>query len=129
MVADADDLALFQNDDAVGVEHCADALRDDEGRCVLSAVLERGAERCVGFVVERGEGVVKDVDLRLAADRAGDREPLLLAAGEVRAALRDRTVAALGQFVYELAALRRGDRRGDVVVRRRGAAVFAVCDV
>ena len=45
--------------------------------------------------VERGETVVEDVDIRVASDRAGDREALFLTAGDVRTALRDRVLVSL----------------------------------
>ena len=55
---------------------------------------QRGAQPGVGGEVERRERVVEQVDLGLADQRPGDREPLPLAAGDVRAALRDRRVEA-----------------------------------
>ena len=78
MLADADHPAVVEHDDAVGVDDGADALRDHEHRGVGRLGLERGAQPGVGDEVERREAVVEDVDVGLAHDRPGDREPLLL---------------------------------------------------
>ena len=62
---------------------------------VASAVscLQRRAQPGVGLEVQGREAVVEDVDLGLADQRAGDGQPLLLAAGDVGAALRDHRTA------------------------------------
>ena len=51
----------------------------------------------LGLVVERAGGLVEDEDGRVAQQRTGDRQPLLLAAGEPVAAGADDRVVALGQ--------------------------------
>ena len=51
---------------------------------------ERRAQPCLGREVERRERVVEQVDCRVAQQRARDREPLALAARDVRPALGDR---------------------------------------
>ena len=63
----------------------ADALRDDDlrRRSVVQADLLTQAR--VRLVVERARGIVQHEDLRAAGQRAGDQQPLLLPAGQVRA--------------------------------------------
>ena len=56
-----------------------DALGDDDHRRVVSLIAQRRSEHLVCLEVQRGEAVVEDEDLRLAHDRAGDRQPLTLA--------------------------------------------------
>ena len=73
MRADADHPSVVEDDDAVGVDDGADALRDDEHGGVRGFALERGAQLRVGREVERREAVVEDVDVRLADDRARNR--------------------------------------------------------
>ena len=58
---------------------------------------ERLLDRALGLDVERARGLVEDEHGRVAQDRAGDRDALLLAAGEAEAALADDGVVALGQ--------------------------------
>ena len=74
---------------------------------VASAELpvERGPEPSVRRDVERREAVVEDVDRGALDERPGDREPLALAAGDVRAALGDRRLEAALHLLDEVAAL------------------------
>ena len=88
--ADAHEPAVVEHDDLVGVDDARDPLRDDDHGRLAGDRAQRCPQPRVGGEVERGERVVEQVDLRSADDRAGDREPLALAAGEVGAALGDR---------------------------------------
>ena len=74
----------------------------------LGEVVERLLHGALGAGVEGAGGLVEEQDGRVAQDRPGDRDALLLAAGEPVAALADDGVVALGQ-------------RGDEVVDARGA--------
>ena len=78
---------------------------------------QRRAQPRVGAEVERRERVVEQVDLRLPHERARDREPLALAAGDVRAALGDRRVRPLRHRRDEVARLRDLEERA--TARRR----------
>src|SRR5262249_11203013 len=69
------------------------------------------------LAVEVARRLVHDEDLRVPDDRPRDRDPLALAAREVRAALADRRVVPLGELLYELVRAR-GLRRGDDLVER-----------
>ena len=68
MRADADDAPFVEDDDAVGGDDRADALRDDEHRGVGGFGPQRGAQPGVGGEVERREAVVEDVDVGPADD-------------------------------------------------------------
>src|SRR6478609_5681067 len=59
-----------------------------------------------GGEVERGEGVVEQVDVGPLHERARDGESLTLATRDVRAALRDRRVEPTGHRGDEVARLR-----------------------
>ena len=67
-----DDPALVKNNNAVGGHYRADALGDDELGLPRGAGLERVAQLAVRFEVERGEGIVENKYLRVAAQGARD---------------------------------------------------------
>ena len=60
MRADAHGLAVVKDDYFVRVAYCADALGDYQAGGAAELALQPRAERGVGAVVERGEGVVED---------------------------------------------------------------------
>ena len=60
--------------------------------------LQGGLNQPLGTGVERAGGLVQDQDARVLQDDAGDGDALLLAAGELVAALADDGVVALGQL-------------------------------
>ena len=55
----------------------------------------------LALVIERRGRLVEDQDRRIGGERAGDGDPLALAAGEIGAALLDHRVVALRQLVDE----------------------------
>ena len=64
------------------------------------------ADQRIGAGIHRAGGVVQDQDLGLFQQRAGDAQPLLLAAGDVGAALLDLGVVFIGELLDELIGLR-----------------------
>ena len=78
--ADPGHTALVQHDDAVGMADRADALRHDQAGRVAQLARQTGAEAGIGAVIQRGERIIKDEDLRLAGQCARDGKALLLAA-------------------------------------------------
>ena len=102
----ANDFAIVEHDDAVGVHNGADALRNDEFRGILRFLFERVTYGTVGFEVERGEGIVEDQDFRMTVDGACDRQTLLLPARNVGTALRNAGIVLLLLFVDEFRRLR-----------------------
>ena len=120
---DADDPAAVEDDDPVGAHDRADPLGDDDRRWRPSISRARAARRQrVGLEVERREAVVEDVDLGPLDQRPGDRQALALAARQVRAALRDRRVEALGQLADEVSAWAMRRARPQLLVGRVGLA-------
>ena len=75
----------------------------------------------LGLDVERAGRLVEDEHRRVAQDRAGDRDALLLAAGEAEAALADDGVVALRQRGDQLVDLRGAGGVLDLRVGRVGA--------
>ena len=82
-----------------------------------------GLDRRLGGRVDRGGGVVEDQDPRVGEQRAGDRDPLALAAGEGQAALADPGLVAVGQFADEGVGLGAARRRFDLLAGRVDAGV------
>ena len=61
-------------------------------------VVERLLDRRLGAAVERAGRLVEDQDRRVLEQGAGDGDALLLAAGELEAALADHRLVAVGQL-------------------------------
>ena len=80
---------------------------------------ERRADPRLGRRVDGGGRVVEDQDPRVDHERAGDREPLALAARERDAALADHGVVALGQRLDELVRLGGSRRLARLLVASR----------
>ena len=72
MPALAHDFAFIQNYDLIRIAYCAYALGDYDAGGIGAVPVERLSERLVGFVVERGEGVVKYEYFGFSGDSAGD---------------------------------------------------------
>lgn len=100
--------AAVQDDDLVRVADGGEAVRDGEGGAAGRERVDRFLHGVFRTGVERAGRLVEDQDRRVAQDRAGDGEALLLAAREAVAALADEGVVAVGEG-------------GDVVVDLRGA--------
>ena len=69
--------------------------------------LELGLDRLLGARVERGGRLVEDQDARIFQQRARDRHALLLAAGELEAALADLGFVLLRKRFDEVVDVRR----------------------
>jgi len=66
----------------IGMVLSADPVRDQERRPLVEDVAHPAADQFFGLRVDRRGRVVEDEDARVAEDRAGDRQPLLLSAGK-----------------------------------------------
>ena len=97
MLALRHDLAFIQHQDLVGVDHGADALRDDEGRAAFHQRVERFLDLRLGRQIHAGGRVVQDQDARIEQQGAGDGDALLLSAAEGGAAFADGRVVAIGE--------------------------------
>ena len=102
------------------------ALRHNHHRRIGGHLAQRGADSGVGVHIERREGVVEQVDGRPADDRARDRQPLPLPAGEVDAALGYRHAQPVGVGADEVVGRRHPQRLPHLVVGRIGLAVAQV---
>ena len=115
--------AALEHDDLVGQRDRREAVGDHERRAALHHLAQRRLISCsVEASTERG-GVVEDQDARVGEQRARDRDPLALAAGERQAALADERVVAVGQLVDEAVGLRAPRRLLDLLARRVGPRV------
>ena len=88
--------------------------------------LQRLLDPRFGLHVHGAGAVVEDQDLRPHQERPRDGDPLLLAAGEVRAALFDVGVVPFGERHDEVVGLGRFGRRDDLLVAGAGDAVADV---
>ena len=87
---------------------------------VRPAITSRSAclDLLLGRGVDRGGGVVEDEDARVGQQRAGDRDPLALAAREREPALADPRVVAVRQLGDEAVRLGAPGRALDLLARR-----------
>src|SRR5262249_28395592 len=100
-------------------------VRDHERRPSREQRRHRRLDQLLALGVEVARGFVEDQNLRLLEDRAGDRQPLLLAARQLHAALTDERVVALGQLLDELVGVRAP--RGVIDLRlRRAVTAYAM---
>ena len=121
-----DDAAVFHQQDQVGAADGGEAVGDDERGAAGQERGHRGLDELLAFGVEVAGGFVEDEDLRRGQDRAGDGQPLLLAAGEFDAALADERVVLVGQLDDELVGV---GAAGGVFDLGVGGVVAAVGDV
>ena len=66
--------------DLIGIHDGRNPLGDDDDRRMPGDGPERRAQPRLGAEIERREGLVEEIDLGLAHQRAGDRQALALAA-------------------------------------------------
>jgi hypothetical protein len=90
-----------------------EAVRDDERRAVLRDFRELRLDRFLGVRIERGRRLVEDEDRRVLEERARDRHALLLAAGELEAALAHRALPLHRQALDEFRDVRDARRALD----------------
>ena len=87
--------SVVEDRDPVGVADGEQVVRDDDRRALAHQLAQRLEQALAGLGVEAGRGLVEDQHRRVGEQRAGDRDPLALAAGEVAAALADVGVVAV----------------------------------
>ncbi|MFO0671754.1 MAG: hypothetical protein U0235_19335 [Polyangiaceae bacterium] len=91
-----DELSFVHHEDAIGVDDGREAVRHDDARAREGLQLLLHLELGVG--VERARRLVEEQDGRVIDERAREREPLPLTAGERRAAGDHRGVVAEGHL-------------------------------
>jgi hypothetical protein len=104
------DAAGLEHDDAIGMDHGRQAVRDDDRGAAALDRFQRRLDIGLGAAVERAGRLVEDQDRRVLDQGARDRDALLLAARELQAALADAGVEAVGERLDE--AGDRGAARG-----------------
>ncbi|OQA95033.1 MAG: hypothetical protein BWY25_02588 [Chloroflexi bacterium ADurb.Bin222] len=112
MRAALDDLAIFDDHDAIRVADGAQPVRDDEIRAPRHQPPQRRLQVLLRARVHVARGLVQDQHFGIGQHRAGDGEQLPLSLAEVAAALRELRLIALRQSVNEaigVGELRRGD--------------------
>ena len=82
--------------------HRSQPMGDNDHRPVPDDAAHVALDDAFALVVQRRCRLVEDEDARICGERAGDRDPLALSAGEVGAALFDHCVVAFGELVDEL---------------------------
>jgi hypothetical protein len=112
------DAAVLEHDDLVRERDRREAVRDDERRPVAHRLPQPLADQRLRRGVDRRGRVVEDEDAGIYQERACNREPLALPAGERDAALADDGVVALRQVLDEPVRLRGAGGALDLGLRR-----------
>ena len=102
------DAALVEHDDQVRRPNGREPVRDDERCPARRQAGQRVLHQPLGLRVQRAGGLVQQQDRGVLQDRAGQRNPLALAARQARSPVTKPRFVALRQ-------------RGDEIVRRGGA--------
>ena len=97
-----DDLALAQHVGAVGVADGGKSMSDDEGGPVTAELVHGLSDQPLGLGVQGRRGLVEDQNGRVLQEDAGDRDALLLAAGQLDAVLADERVESVRQRTDEV---------------------------
>src|SRR5262245_31399442 len=93
--AELDDAPVIEDGDLVGVPQGREPMGNRDRRPALREAVEGLLHGPLGGGVQGARRLVEDKHRRVAQHRAGDRDPLLLAAGGARATLADPRVVAL----------------------------------
>ena len=72
MGTDTRHLALVQHNDLLGVEDGGDPLGHNDDGSILHLLAQRPAQSGIGLVVQGGEGVGKQIYLRIFGNSSGD---------------------------------------------------------
>jgi hypothetical protein len=96
VAATVHDAAAVHHHDPVGLEDGREAVGDDQGGAALEEPLDGVVDLLLALRVDLAGGFVEDEDRGVTQDRPGDREALLLPAGQRRAMLADLRVIAVG---------------------------------
>src|ERR1700761_5718813 len=121
-----DDVTVVENDDLVRVADGGQPVRDGDRGPALGKGVERLLHGPFGLGVEGAGRLVQDQDARVPEQGPGDRDPLLLAAGEPVPAGADHGVVPVGQADDEVVNLGRAGRVFDLLVGGGGPGVAQV---
>src|SRR5213592_3666077 len=100
-----DDPAPVEDEYEVRVRDGRNAMRDDEHGAPLEEPLDRLLHQSLRLGIEGGRRLVENQYRWIRQQRAGDRQPLALSAGQSRAPLAQDRVVSLRQFMMNSCAL------------------------
>ena len=98
MIALLDDAARLHHQNPVGLQHRRKPMRDHQRRAPGHHVVERALHLRLILRVEGRSRFVEQQDRRILEDRARDREPLPLPAGQRHAALAEPGLVTQPKF-------------------------------
>src|SRR5690348_10556797 len=110
------DLPVVQDDDPIRNPDGLEAVGDRQCGTTSGRHLERGQDRSLRGCVEPACRLIEDQNWRVAQHGPGDRNPLLLAAGESGATLRHHGIVALRQLHDEFFGVGDPRRATDLLV-------------
>ncbi len=96
-----DEASVDHPDDDVAAAHRRQPMSDNEDCPVSYDLAHVVLDDAFALVIKRRGRLVEDQDRRIGGERAGDGDPLALAAGKIGAALLNHCVVALRHFVDE----------------------------
>src|ERR1700682_4866590 len=117
-----DDLAALDHQNGVGIHDGVQAMGDDDGGAVLAEMLDRLLHLLFGFGIKRRGRLIEQDDRGVLDQRAGHRDALALATGELRTMLADRRVIAEREAHDELMRASRLRGLDDLGFRRTSLA-------
>jgi len=96
------DPAAFEDQHSVGLYQHGEPVRDDDESAAFGNPQQIGIDDRLAFSVQRTRRLIEDKDTRIADQRAGNRQALTLAAGEIGGALLHVGFVAARQMLDEL---------------------------
>ncbi len=90
VAADLHAASRFEHDDAIGVDHRRQSVRDDQRRVAALARTQRIEDQPFRARVDRRQRIVEHQYRRVFQQRARKREPLALTAGQRHTAFADQ---------------------------------------
>ena len=118
MRALADDAAVVQNENLIGVHNRIYALRDDDERFPRIFPPNGAADGRIGRIIERAGGIVQNQNIEIPHQCARNRQALALAAGKIHTAALNLRAIALGLGGNKPVCLRRARGTDDLLVGR-----------
>ncbi len=126
MPANAYGPAIVEHNDLVGVLDGADSLGNNHHGLVPLFPKQRPAQGPLGFEIQGGKAVVKNIELGILYNGPGNGQPLPLAPGKVRSPLGHKGIQPLGQGPDKVSGL--GNLQG-LPKLLLGGVLFAVTKV
>lgn len=87
MRTDPNGLAFIQNDDLIGVADRTDSLGNDHAGNAAELFGKTFSQRCIGFVVQCGEGVIENQNLGISRQRTAIAKRCFCPPGNIGPAL------------------------------------------